>query len=62
MKVEKQFYSVTEAAAYLNISRRTVQRWVYSGKLPAVKIGSKNQIPAEELQRLIDAGQRSMQK
>ncbi len=59
---EKMFYSITEAAAALNVSRRTVQNMIYDGRLESVRIGNKHQIPTEALRGLIDAGRRSMQK
>ena len=35
------YWSIKEVAEYLEVSPRTVQRWVAKGQLPAVKIGRR---------------------
>lgn len=42
--------TVTEASAYTGLSRRTIQRYVASGKLPSIKDeAGVRQIPVEKL-------------
>lgn len=43
--MEKQYLSLTEAAAALDISERTAYRWIKSGKLRAYKPGRDYRIP-----------------
>lgn len=45
--LEKEVLTINDVMELLNISRRTVQNWIKSGKLKAVKIGSQIRIPRE---------------
>ncbi|MGZ6313939.1 MAG: helix-turn-helix domain-containing protein, partial [Candidatus Limnocylindrales bacterium] len=36
-----------EAARRLGVTTRTVQRWLRTGRLPAVRVGSRLKVPAE---------------
>jgi excisionase family DNA binding protein len=45
-------FSVNQVAKALNISRRSVYNMLASGKLHAVRVGARQRIPAEELDRL----------
>lgn len=47
-------YSLKETAATLNVSLRTVQRYVAEGKLKGVKIGGKWAISRENLVAFIN--------
>lgn len=38
-----------EAAAFLGVSRRTVERWVASGEIPSTTIGGVRMIPRRSL-------------
>jgi excisionase family DNA binding protein len=49
--------SVTAAAADLNVSVRSIRRWISEGKLPGYRIGTKtvrvDQYDVDQLARLI---------
>jgi excisionase family DNA binding protein len=49
---------VTQTAARLHISPRTVRRWTRAGRLPSVKLGRKVLIPEKDLAAVIDAATR----
>ncbi|AOY90416.1 hypothetical protein BKK79_00175 [Cupriavidus sp. USMAA2-4] len=54
-----EFYSTQEAAERLGVSRRTVQMWVETGKLPAWKTdGGHRRIPKEAVDTLVLQQQR----
>ena len=46
-------YSIKEAAALLDVSIRSVQRWIDGGTLKAFKIGGRWRVPAGEIARLL---------
>jgi len=47
--MEKQFYSVNEAAELCGVSRMTISRWLKSGKINAETVGRTKLIPVSEL-------------
>lgn len=49
---QEQALTLNEAAVELHVSRRTVQRWVASGILPAVKVGSVRRVRRADLTRI----------
>ena len=54
MSVEKLAYTLEETAKALTLSRATVFKLVKSGRLRAVRVGSRALIPVKELQRFLD--------
>ena len=47
-----KLYSQAEAARRLGVSLRTVNRWVASGEIKAVKVGPRfHRVPASEITR-----------
>lgn len=45
--------SITQAAALLGVSTRTIRRWIAAGELPATRIGPKLlRIHTEDIDRL----------
>ena len=38
---EREFYTVSEAARVLDVSRTTIWRWIDEGKLPAYRVGGR---------------------
>ncbi|MDH3049747.1 helix-turn-helix domain-containing protein [Gordonia alkanivorans] len=45
--------SISQAAAHLGVSTRTIRRWITAGELPATRIGPKLlRIHTEDLERL----------
>lgn len=52
---EKDYYTVSEAAAHLGVSNATVWRWIESGKLSAYRVGPKNiRIKKADLEAVIE--------
>ena len=55
-EVEKklqQHLSINEVSKRFNVSKKTVRRWIYDGKLKAHKIGGSVRIPEAELVKFI---------
>ncbi len=49
------YFSISEAAARLGVSRMTIWRWVRAGRLPVARLGHRTaRIRLEDLDRLID--------
>lgn len=46
MKYGKNFWSVTEVAVYLGVSRSLVYAFVDKGKIPCIRLGSRILIPS----------------
>jgi excisionase family DNA binding protein len=52
--MERSYYSVSEVAAMLGVSRVSVWRWISSGKLPVSRVGHRTvRIKREDLQQVI---------
>ena len=51
-----KLYSLTEIESILSVTHRTLQRWVKSGKLPAVKIGNRWKVSEATLRRFVETG------
>jgi len=47
--------SPEEIADHMQVSRRTVMRWIKSGQLAALRIGSVTRIPADAYQQFLNA-------
>lgn len=50
MGITAQFVSIKEAATILNVSTKTIYRMVYSGQLPAKKVGRLVRIAVSDLE------------
>jgi len=48
----KNSYRIDEAADYLGVSRRTVERAIKSGEIHSFKIRDSRRIEAEELEKI----------
>ncbi len=47
---------INQAAAMLGVSYPTVKQWIYAGKIRSAKtVGGHHRIPAEEIERILDA-------
>ncbi len=59
---ESEYLRAAEAAAYLNVSPKTVSRWAKEGKVPhIVTLGGHRRFPRREIERLakqLAAGER----
>lgn len=51
-----QNYTVDEVAASLRVTRRTVYRWIESGKLPTVKAGKRHLITDADVRAFLSGG------
>jgi excisionase family DNA binding protein len=49
-------YSIKDVAKMLDVSRRTVEIWIRSGKIQKIKIGGRSYIREEELIRIMTLG------
>ena len=56
IKPKVNFYSSTQVADKLNISRQTVFRKIKDGKIKAIKVGKNYKIPTTEVTRIIKDG------
>jgi excisionase family DNA binding protein len=52
MEVSQKFMRVEEVAAFLGLSAWTVRKWVRSGKLDSVKMGTAVRIPCSAVDAL----------
>jgi len=50
---KKDYYRPDEVAIYFSINRRTVYRWIETGKIEAVKVGKMLRISREALENII---------
>jgi len=53
-----RLYTLKEVEEFLKVSRRTVYRYIKSGKLKAVKVNGRWRVPREELERIAKEGLR----
>ena len=53
-QLERKAYSPREVQEMLGIGKATIYRWLYSGKIKAVKIGKMWRIPAEAVEELLN--------
>ena len=47
---DSEYYSAREVAEKLGVHRQTVYYWIYTDKIPNVKIGSIRRIPKKEFE------------
>jgi excisionase family DNA binding protein len=52
----RRLASVPQVAAYLGLSARCVWNWVYSRRIPVIRIAGTVRIDLTEVERLLDAG------
>ena len=53
---DKNFCRCDEVAVILDVSRRTVHRWIEIGTLPAVRCGGSLRIRREDMERICREG------
>src|SRR5919198_4904279 len=57
---ERPYYSISQAAALLGVSRVTIWRWVRAGQLPVRRLGHRTtRIKREDLERVLAHSQRA---
>jgi len=47
------YYSVSEAAAALNVSKMTIYRHIHTGRMDAIRVGTSYRVSATSLERII---------
>jgi len=52
--VEENYYTLKDIAERLQVSYRTVYRWVRAGKLPAYKFGTEWRVKESDLREFIE--------
>ena len=55
-KLEPLLLGVQDAGKVLGISQFTVRAWIYQGKLPYLKLGTRTLVPYEELKKIVNEG------
>lgn len=58
---EKDYYSISEIASHLDLSQKSIRRYIASGQLGAVKLGSNYRIPKGALELFINNNRSSKQ-
>ena len=53
MSRSSEMLTVAEVASRLKCHPHTIRRWIWAGRLRAVKIGSMTRVPEEEVERLV---------
>ncbi len=51
----ERLLTITEIASYLRISPRTIESWVYKGKIPHIKLGRCVRFDVGQIQRWLKA-------
>lgn len=51
-----QFLDTANVARFFGVSQRTVQYWIHSRKLPAVRVGRTYRVARSSLRRVLEAG------
>jgi len=54
MALKDEYYTISEAAEQVGVTRQTISRWINEGKLLAEKIGRETLIKIEQVNQLID--------
>ena len=53
---DKEFYTLKEVEDYLQVTRRTIYRWLDSGKLHATKVGFQWRVSKQDLKDFLSNG------
>src|SRR5438067_12906818 len=54
---ERDYYSISQAAALLGVSRVSIWRWIRAGHLPVARLGQRTiRIKRQDLERLLGEG------
>ena len=56
LKQEPEYLTLEELAALVRVPRRTVEKWRWQGRLPAVKCGRLVRFPRVEIQKRLLSG------
>jgi excisionase family DNA binding protein len=55
MEFEKKAYSVQNVARILSVAEKTVYRWIAIGEIPALKVGKRFMIFANDLESWLNS-------
>ena len=53
LKTQERLFTIPEVGAVLQVSEKTVRRWIASGELPAAKLGSQWRIRPRDLEDFV---------
>ena len=56
-----EYLTVRDVAQLLKVNTQTVRRWIWSGKLPYIKVGQTVRVPKNELNGMLIRGQKRVQ-
>ena len=56
-----EYLTVRDVAQLLKVNAQTVRRWIWSGKLPYIKVGQTVRVPKSELDGMLIRGQKRVQ-
>jgi excisionase family DNA binding protein len=59
--MEKEVFTIEEAAKFLQLSRRSLYKLVREGEIPCKKILNKWRFARESLKRWVEGGENSLQ-
>lgn len=51
-----RLYTLSEVEKFLKVSRRTIYRYIKTGKLKAIRVNGRWRVPHEELERIAREG------
>ena len=54
-EVADSLWTIRDVAAYLHVHEKTVARWLRSGRLPCVRIGSRLRFDRQDVLRWVSA-------
>ena len=54
-----EYLTINEVSAMLKVNRQTVYNWHRHGKIELVKVGARNRITKDELERFIKNGNKA---
>lgn len=56
-KAENDFFKTNELATYLNVSKKSIEKWRSQNRLPAVKVGYSWRYRKREIEKRLLSGQ-----
>ncbi len=54
--MDSEWLTVEDVAEYLKVSKTTVYRWTYEGKIKTYKIGRFNRYKKDEIDKVMESG------
>lgn len=57
LEITDRWLSVQEIALYLGVSKETIYRWLYSNKIPSIKIGKQWKFKTSDVDKWVRSGE-----